>query len=454
MAEDDSTYVFSKDVSETAKPSTPVTKAPLRICNMVTPATKPAAIQQRKIKLLPDPIAEMTSADSHCLIISEELDPHSKSKTYGKSMRVVSRVKGIEQNDDDIVLDHLTTDQVCLFARNIGVPNLGSKNKFVCHLAMASHFEFQHQLSSFGLSPTARANQKTANVCRAVNVILSNQFIEELKKVNDRKSRADHKSRNTRKHFWIQAAMVYNNRQDDDVVDNRSTEHTAVVIPEDNKSTMEDEFATLTISYEDPVLADLDTNEEVDLAQFEQMETNAFQKKCLDLFKVRSIMKENMTKSRTHDSDPYNFIEVAMRGFTGLTPISVFYFYKRCDEHPDIDSVFQLFMNDDLKGNSITLGTCDDDNTSPSTLGSTSKTVLFDQMDMMVQQGSQLLELLKTSVEEQKLERLDRKQEWMDCDKRSTINSQIKIAKALGDHDELQHLSNELKQSLKEHNMT
>ena len=244
--------------------------------------------------------------------------------------------------------------------------------------------------------------------------------------------------------------MAYNNRQDDNVVDDGSMEHTAVAIPEDNGSTMEDEFATLIISYEDPVLADLDTNEEVDLAQFEQMETNAFRKKCLDLFKVRSIMKEYMTKSRTHDSDPYNFVKVAMRGFTGLTPISVFYCYKWYDEHPDIDSVFQLFMNDDLKGNSITLGTCDDDNTSPSTLGSTSKTVLFDQMDMMVQQGSQLLELLKMSAEEQKLERLDRKQEWMDCDKRSTINSQIEIAKALGDHDKLQCLSNELKESLKE----
>ena len=42
----------------------------------------------------------------------------------------------------------------------------------------------------------------------------------------------------------------------------------------------------------------------------------------------------------------------------------------------------------------------------------------------------------------------------MDCDKRSTINSQIEIAKALGDREELQHLSNELKESLKEHNMT
>ena len=291
MAEDDSTYVFTEDVSKTAKPSKPVTSAMLRICNMATPIMKPSAKRQRKIKPLPNPIAEMTSADSHCLIISEELDPHSKSKTYGKSMRVVIRVKGIELNNDDIVLDHLTTDQVCLFARNIGVPNLGSKNKFVCHLAMVSHFEFQHQLSSFGLSPTARVNQTTANVCRAVNVIFGDQFIEELKKVNDKKSRADHESGNTHNHFWIQAAMAYNNRQDDDVVEEGSTEPTAVAIPEDNESTMEDEFTTLIVSYEDPVLADLDMDEEVDLAQFEQMETNAFQKKCLDLSKVHSIMK-------------------------------------------------------------------------------------------------------------------------------------------------------------------
>ena len=174
------------------------------------------------------------------------------------------------------MLDHLTTDQVCLFARNIGVPDLGLKNMFVCHLAIASHFEFQHQLSSLCLSLTARANQTTANVCRTVNVIFSEQLIEDLKKVNDRKSQADHESGNTHKHFWIRAAMAYNNRLDDDVMDDGSMEHTAVTIPEDNESTTENEFATLIVSYNDPVLANLDTNEEVDLAQFDQMEMNAF----------------------------------------------------------------------------------------------------------------------------------------------------------------------------------
>ena len=276
MAEDDSTYVYTKEVSESAKPSTPVTKGTFQMSNMSTPVMKPSANWQRKIKPLPNSIADMTSVDSCHLVMSEESDPHSMSKTYGKSLHAVNRVKGIGQNNEDIVLDQLTTDQVCLFARNIGVPNLGSKNKFVCHLAIVLHLKFQQQLSNFGLSPTAWANQTTANVCRAVNVIFREWFIKDLKKVNNRKSRADHESGNTHKHFWIRAVMAYNNRLDDDVMDDQSTEHTAVAFPEDIKSTMDDDFATLIVLYDDPILAELDTNEEVNLAQFEQMEMNAF----------------------------------------------------------------------------------------------------------------------------------------------------------------------------------
>ena len=69
MAEDDTTYIFTEDVSETAKPSTPVTKAMLRLCDMVTSVTKPSAKRQRKIKPLSDPTPEMTSTDSHHVII-------------------------------------------------------------------------------------------------------------------------------------------------------------------------------------------------------------------------------------------------------------------------------------------------------------------------------------------------------------------------------------------------
>ena len=37
MVEDDSTYIYTEDVSESAKPSTPVTKGTLQMSNMSTP---------------------------------------------------------------------------------------------------------------------------------------------------------------------------------------------------------------------------------------------------------------------------------------------------------------------------------------------------------------------------------------------------------------------------------
>ena len=75
MVEDDSTFVYTKEVSESAKPSTPVTKGTLKMSTMSIPGTNSSAKWQRKIKPLPDSIADMTSVDSHCLVMMEELDP-------------------------------------------------------------------------------------------------------------------------------------------------------------------------------------------------------------------------------------------------------------------------------------------------------------------------------------------------------------------------------------------
>ena len=139
--------------------------------------------------------------------------------------------------------------------------------------------------------------------------------------VNDKKCQHDHETGNTHKHFWIYAALAYNNRHDDDVVHNMNeiihdTIDTVVAVasefdPEEtedesvnvdvalcvtkNSSTdgiVLDEFLLIVVPTNNPYLADLKDNEEVDLEKFEMMETSAFRKKILDLFKIRSIMKK------------------------------------------------------------------------------------------------------------------------------------------------------------------
>ena len=112
-----------------------------------------------------------------------------------------------------------------------------------------------------------------------------------------------------------------------------------------------------------------------------------------------------MTKSGTHDNDPFNFVKVAMREFHGFTPIAMYCFFTRCEEHLDIDSIFQTTMDDRLKGNSLTVLN-EDLETTPNSDGSQlSKPSTADQhLSMLMEQGKAMVVLLQSSVDEQKKE--------------------------------------------------
>ena len=85
--------MYTKEVSESAKPSTPVPSNET-FCEM-------AEANQTTSQINCQHDIHGQSLSGHV----REMDPHSKSKTYQKSLCVVSRVKGIGQNDEDIVLD-------------------------------------------------------------------------------------------------------------------------------------------------------------------------------------------------------------------------------------------------------------------------------------------------------------------------------------------------------------
>ena len=82
--------------------------------------------------------------DKDLIIISEEINLHQKSSTYGKPFHVVTSVKGKPLDESVVILNKLTTDQVYVFGGNMGVPGGFSKLKFLCCVAIAQHFDF-HQ---------------------------------------------------------------------------------------------------------------------------------------------------------------------------------------------------------------------------------------------------------------------------------------------------------------------
>ena len=106
---------------------------------------------------------------------------------YGKPFRIATSVKGKPPDNFLIVLNKLTSNLVHVFGRNMGVPGCFSKSKFLCHVAIANHFDFHNRLGKYGLSPTPQANQTTSNLCRAINVVFSDNFVNSLKMVNDQK---------------------------------------------------------------------------------------------------------------------------------------------------------------------------------------------------------------------------------------------------------------------------
>jgi hypothetical protein len=102
-----------------------------------------------------------------------------------------------------------------------------------------------------------------------------------------------------------------------------------------------------------PILQCLIDEKEFDLADVEVMTPDVFKKRVNLLFRIRRKMKDNMTLSGTHDSDPWNFIDHAMNKIPGgrrLPKVGVLYFYLRCQEFPDVDAAFQIFLDDGLKG--------------------------------------------------------------------------------------------------------
>ena len=108
-------------------------------------------------------------------------------------------------------------------------------------------------------------------------------------------------------------------------------------------------------------------------------------------------------KSGTHDNNAFNFVQVAMQEFHGFTPIAVYYFYTRCKEHTDIDCVFQLTMDESLKGNSISVGNEDSDSPPSSVESKLTRSMEGDTtLSTIMRQGQAMVDLLQSSVEDQK----------------------------------------------------
>jgi hypothetical protein len=207
---------------------------------------------------------------------------------------------------------------------------------------------------------------------------------------------------------------------------------------------------------DDIYLADLEIDSDINLLCVDQFETEAFRKKIMDLFKIRRKMKQNMTESGTHDSDPWNFVECAMSGISGFTKMGVYYFYQRCEANIDIDGYFQPFLDLSMRGDTVSLLDDEDatEDTVTSTAHSSSKRAKKDSgagsisevmLQNLLQQGGTLLQHLADAADDRKAAAEERKSAVSDRKKKMRFHARLEVAKALGDTDELRKLMEEAK---------
>ena len=108
--------------------------------------------------------------------------------------------------------------------------------------------------------------------------------------------------------------------------------------------------------YSDIIIEELVDDGNLNQNDVEVMTSDVYKKRFNLLFRIRQKMKENMTCSGVHDSDPWNFVDVAMNKIPGgrqFPKVGILYFYRRCEEYPEIDAAFQTFLDESMKGSTM-----------------------------------------------------------------------------------------------------
>jgi hypothetical protein len=458
---------FSRETSPTASGSD-ATALPAVL--IPTPeAARDVPPKKRKVKLLPTELALLNDSDQSRFIFGTHVDTNPKSKFYGTDIEIAKSV--LLKDGSEFELSTLTIDQARRMCKNLGIVNCGSANKIGCFKAISSFFNYQQQLIASNLQPTSHSARITSSICRAINIVFSDVFLEEFSSVNDRKNRVDHENGTTNKMFWIKASDEHNrassklsnnnrketiieidndengskqNDDDDDDYGKKPSATTSDFIDDDDDDD-NDDFTKIINTTNDHYILELQANREINLRNVMTFSSDVFKKKITNLFRIRQKIKERMTTSGTHDNNPWNFVEGAMRLYPGFTKISVYYFYTRCDENPGVESQFVTFLDDSLKGDSTTISSPISDDKSS---GKKNRAADDNFLNTLVDQSRKMIRLMADSATDRKqlLENSARQIEdnrtnfetsERNKQNRMSFLAQVDLAKALGDKDEL-----------------
>jgi hypothetical protein len=285
-----------------------------------------AATRKRNTKDLPDSLAYLNESNFR-FKVKGRLEEDNKDPDGEVMVAYGMELEDADGDGPPFELNGLTIDQIRKLCRNVGVSYVNKCTKFQCRKALWVLAKFQEQRNHDGGVVVTASKKMTNNLIRLTNIIFSHEFFDSFIKLNDIKTRTNHERNDMPRHFWDDVTESFNSAVDDD------STAVLIVLPTDD------------LHY--------DEVEGLNLLDFDMMTASAIKKKIMLLIKVRKIVQDNMTLSGEHDSDAYNFMEVAIKkvGAGGLTLVGSYYFFKLCDVHPEVDVTYTVTLDDAIKGN-------------------------------------------------------------------------------------------------------
>ena len=178
--------------------------------------------------------------------------------------------------------------------------------------------------------PQVERTRRSNTNCRIVTALFTNEILPGFSKINDRKDRKDYEQGNGPKNerLFQQISEMVN--------DTDSTDLDELILP-DNPG---DEHITAAVD-----------DDGINPKDFNQQSWQSVAKTIHKFTKARKAVAANMTLSGTHGSDTWDFVEAALKKakVTNFGQLEVYYFVMHCKAHPEVDAIFNVFLEEGIK---------------------------------------------------------------------------------------------------------
>jgi hypothetical protein len=359
---------------------------PISVNNKKTASNKKNStdVQKKKstsIAELPTFLTKFTFADRKLLVCGDEIDEKKRVPEKQGPFLVAQLIKVTDSHTYD--LTELGIYQIRTLAKQFGCKGIGSANLFQVRRALALRVSMgaayaNHQIVNPVSDPQVTKTRKTNTNCRIVTALFTNEILPDISKINARNDRRDFETGNgaNNERLFRELSEMVN--------DTDSTELDELILPNNPG----DQHITAAVE-----------DDGVNPKDFNQQSWQSVAKVIHKFAKARKGVVTNMTLSETHDSDTWNFIEPALKTskVSGLNPIEVYYFVMHCKAHPEVDAVFDVFLEEGIKCESTEDPT--DDGAGTTKTQNKIQNKLLKQMEETSTVAASILEFLKDAVQ-------------------------------------------------------